>query len=177
MSIVVHRVDIHHHAPDLSSIHMELKKMTEALDRLRADVAAENTVIDSAVIMINGISKQIHDAVDAAVAAGAKSSDVAALTALADDVEAKSAALSAAVAANTAPAPAPAPVPAPVTEPVKVLGVDGVTPANTAGATAFDPPVPGAPGPFDGAPVPKAVDSPVPATAPVVTPPVVTPAA
>lgn len=171
MNIVVHRVEIHIGTTDLSPLTMELQKMTEALDRLRADVAAEDTIIDSAVTMITGFASQIREAVSTAVAAslaaGTDSPDVSALTDLANDIEGKSAALAAAVAANTTPPPsAPAAGPAATgTDPVKVVGTDtGLVVAPNAGATAFDPPIPGTPGPFDGAPIPEAPDSPAPAT-------------
>ena len=65
--------------------------MSAELDRLTASVAAEDTVIDSAVALINGLAQQIRD----------HANDPAALNALADDIDAKSAALSEAVTANT----------------------------------------------------------------------------
>jgi len=62
-----------------------------ALDDLQAAVAAEDTVIDSAIALINGIPALI-------AAAG---TDPAKLAALQADITAKSGALAAAVAANT----------------------------------------------------------------------------
>ena len=70
-----------------------------ALDDLKAAVAAEDTVVDSAVTLLKGLK----DALDAAIASG----DPAALTALSADITAKTKALSDAVAANTPAAPAP----------------------------------------------------------------------
>lgn len=70
-----------------------------ALDDLKAAVAAEDTVVDSAVTLLKGLK----DALDAAIASG----DPAALTALSADISAKTKALSDAVAANTPAAPAP----------------------------------------------------------------------
>ena len=61
------------------------------LDALAAQVAANKTVIDSAIVLINGIAARI-------AAAGA---DPAALAALVDDLKASDSALAAAVAANT----------------------------------------------------------------------------
>ncbi len=61
------------------------------LDALVAQVAANKTVIDSAIVLINGIAARI-------AAAGA---DPAALAALVDDLKASDSALAAAVAANT----------------------------------------------------------------------------
>lgn len=93
-------------APEL--IQQILTKLTETqmtLDELKTKVEAENTVIDSAMTLLNGLSAQIRDL----------STDPAKLQALADEIDAKTAALSASVAANTPatpPAP-PAPTPAP----------------------------------------------------------------
>jgi hypothetical protein len=69
-----------------------------AIDDLQAAVAAEDTVIDSAITLIQGIPALI-------AAAGV---DPAKLAALQSDITAKSSALASAVAANT-PAPPPAP--------------------------------------------------------------------
>lgn len=66
-----------------------------AIDDLAAAVAAEDTVIDSAVTLLNGIPALI-------AAAG---TDPAALVKLQQDIQAKTAQLSAAIVANT-PAPA-----------------------------------------------------------------------
>lgn len=68
-----------------------------ALDDLAAAVAAEDTVIDSAVTLLNGLKA----ALDAA------GTDPAKLAALSADITAKTAALSTAVSANTPAAPAP----------------------------------------------------------------------
>ena len=84
----------------LAKLDLILKKEMQimaALDDLKAAVAAEDTVIDSAVVLLKGLK----DALDAAIASG----DPAALTALSADIGAKTKALSDAVAANT-PAPA-----------------------------------------------------------------------
>jgi len=70
-----------------------------ALDDLQAAVAAEDTVIDSAITLINGIPALI-------AAAG---TDPAKLAALQTDITTKSKALADAVAANTPAAAAPPP--------------------------------------------------------------------
>jgi hypothetical protein len=75
--------------------------MSAELDTLTAAVAAEDTVIDSAIALIQGLAAQIATLANA----GDTAATLAAITALATDVSAKSAALSAAVTANT-PAPA-----------------------------------------------------------------------
>lgn len=80
----------------LAALELVLKKENQimaALDDLKAAVAAEDTVIDSAVVLLKGLK----DALDAAIASG----DPAALTALSADIAAKTASLSAAVSANT----------------------------------------------------------------------------
>lgn len=67
-----------------------------ALDDLAAAVAAEDTVIDSAITLLNGLKA----ALDAA------GTDPTKLAALSSDITAKTAALSAAITANTPAAPA-----------------------------------------------------------------------
>lgn len=73
------------------------------LENLRAAVAAETTVNQSAVTLLNAIPGLI-------LAAG---TDPAALQALADSITVNTTSLAAAVTANTPAAPAPAPAPAP----------------------------------------------------------------
>lgn len=68
-----------------------------ALDDLTAQVASNRTVIDSALVLINGIADRI-------AAAGTDPAKLAALTA---DLKSEDDALSAAVASNTPPVPAP----------------------------------------------------------------------
>ena len=75
---------------------------------LTADVTAEDTVIDSAVTLLNGIPALIKDAVDKALAAGATPAQLQSLTDLGTTMTAKSQALAAAVTANT-PAAVPPP--------------------------------------------------------------------
>lgn len=74
-----------------------METIMSALDDLQAAVAAEDTVIDSAITLIQGIPALI-------AAAG---TDPAKLQALSADITAKSTALAAAVAANTPVAPTP----------------------------------------------------------------------
>lgn len=75
----------------------KLETIMSALDDLQAAVTAEDTVIDSAITLIQGIPALI-------AAAG---TDLAKLQALSADISAKSQALAAAVAANTPAAPQP----------------------------------------------------------------------
>lgn len=65
--------------------------MSQEMTDLQAAVAAEDTVIDSAVVAFQGIAQQIADA----------AGDRAASLALAEDVKGKAAALAAAIPQNT----------------------------------------------------------------------------
>lgn len=83
-------------ASEMNALQQVLTKeiqMGKELDDLTAAVAAEDTVIDSAVTLLSGLKA----ALDAAIASG----NPAALTALSTDIGNKSAALSAAITANT----------------------------------------------------------------------------
>ena len=80
---------------ELRAQRLYLEKIMSALDDLQAAVTAEDTVIDSAITLINGIPALI-------AAAG---TDPAKLAALQTDITTKSQALAAAVAANTPAAP------------------------------------------------------------------------
>jgi len=75
----------------------ELKKIMSTLDQLTADVAAEDSAVDSAVVLLQGLKA----ALDAA------GTDPAKLAALSADIQAKTKVLSDAVVANTPAAPAP----------------------------------------------------------------------
>jgi hypothetical protein len=75
--------------------------LDDALTQLQADVTSENTVIDSAVTLLNGIPAMIADAVAKATAAGATPAELQAVTDLSAAIQAKAQALSAAVVANT----------------------------------------------------------------------------
>lgn len=65
------------------------------LERLESEVAEIETVADSAIALIGGLSAQLRDHAD----------DPARIRALADSLDAKGIALAAAVAANTPAAP------------------------------------------------------------------------
>ena len=66
------------------------------LDNLKADVAAEHTIVGSVLALVNGFAARL----DAAIAAG----NPAALIELSTSIKADTAALAAAVTANTPPA-------------------------------------------------------------------------
>lgn len=106
-----------------------------SLEALQAQVAASNSVIDSAVQLINGLQARLQSAIEAAKAGD----DHVALDALSADLAQHAAALGSAVAANTVVAPSPAaepaptePAPAPVEEPT-------ATPAPTEAPVAATP--------------------------------------
>ena len=71
------------------------------LEDLAAQVAATTTVIDSAVVLINGFAQRLVDAIAVAIAGGATAEQLAPVQAEVDALKAKSDALAAAVAANT----------------------------------------------------------------------------
>ena len=73
-------------------IHMEIRIMSAITD-LQAAVAAEDTVIASAITLLQGLKAQL----DAAIASG----DPAALQALSADIGTQTAALSKAITDNT----------------------------------------------------------------------------
>lgn len=81
----------------LDELQTEVEKMAGELQQLQADVAAEDTVIDSAITLLTGIKA----ALDAAIASG----NPAALTALSADIQAKTQSLATAVTTNTPAAP------------------------------------------------------------------------
>lgn len=105
------RIDVYHHDADddriarlelamesgFARVHHHLDQLKETImtdfTDLQANVAAEDTVIDSGIVLIQGIKAKL----DAAIAAN----DPAALQALSADIGAKTQALAAAIAANT----------------------------------------------------------------------------
>lgn len=108
------------------------KTMT-ALTDLQAAVAAEDTVIASAVTLLNGIPALI-------LAAG---TDPAALTALATDIQTNTAALAAAVITGT-PGPGTAAVASAPIKPVDASGAAAAAVAAAPAATASTPTPPAA---------------------------------
>ena len=85
---------------------------TNALDTeiaaLQVAVANETTVDQSAITLINGIPGLIQSAVTQALAAGATTEELAALTTLQATIAQNATGLTAAVTANTPAAPPPA---------------------------------------------------------------------
>ncbi len=78
-----------------------MSQLDDKITALQADVAAEKTVEDSAIALLQGIPKLIADAVAAALAQGATAAQLQALTDLQTRLEANTSTLSAAVTANT----------------------------------------------------------------------------
>lgn len=97
----------------LDDIRTQLKRMEKSmsasLDRLKEEVAENNTLIGSVTTLLSELSERIRE----------NAEDPVALNALANDLDAQNAALAAAVEANTPTAPAP-PVP-PEEPPVEPL--------------------------------------------------------
>lgn len=84
---------------DARLANMEIHLMS-ALDNLRAQVERNTSVTDGAITLLQGLKKQLDDAI--------ASGDPAALQALSDNLGAETDKLAAAVTANT-PAAAPTP--------------------------------------------------------------------
>ena len=140
-------------------LQKELNQMSAALDRLTQEVHDMTDITEGALALIAGLADQIRNAVD----------DSAALTTLADDLDAARLKLADAISKNTPAAPAPvvAPAPAPVVDPTPAPVVDPAPVANTDPApVAVDPtPVEAAPAPVAD-PAPAApVDAPAPVAA------------
>jgi hypothetical protein len=107
------RIDVHLHVHSSSDETLlrsldDIKKMlglviqkenhmSQELDDLTASVAAEGTVIDSAIVLLNGLS----------AALAAAGTDPVKLAALKSDIDGKTASLADAIAANTPAAPTP----------------------------------------------------------------------
>jgi outer membrane biosynthesis protein TonB len=105
---------------NLGELIEKAKTMSKELEELSAKVAANNSLIGSAVALINGISARIAAAAD----------DPVALKGLSDELAAKDVELATAIAANTpvaAPEPAPAPVAVPEPAPAPVAAPEPVT--------------------------------------------------
>lgn len=77
----------------INAIHYQGTKMSAELDRLTTEVTETSGAVDSALALIAGLADQIR----------ALSTDPAALTALADSLDAQQAKIAAAVAANPTP--------------------------------------------------------------------------
>lgn len=78
------------------------------IDTLVTDVAALDTVIDSAKTLIDGFQARLAAGIAAALAGGATAAQLQTLTVLDTDVKARASDLAASVTANTPPAAAPA---------------------------------------------------------------------
>jgi len=101
--------------------------MSAQSDKLTAEVAAQTTVINSAIALINGFQTQL-----AAGIAAAKAGDTTVLDKIASDLQANTDALAGAVAANT-----PAAIDTPPAQQTAVAdAVAAIPPAVTAAAAA-----------------------------------------
>ncbi|MDB5849774.1 MAG: hypothetical protein JWP29_3526 [Rhodoferax sp.] len=117
---------------DLSPILARIEEMaidiSAQIDSLKADIAAQTTVVSSVQTFIAGMSDQLTKALADAQAAGATAEQLQALTDLDSAVKANTAALASATTANTPAASDPAPAtPVPVaTDPAPVAAPDPV---------------------------------------------------
>lgn len=104
-------------AGTVAVVRMEMKDMSDALNRLTAEIAEQKTVIDGAVTLLASLAQQIRD----------NAGDEDALNALANSLDAQTNELATAVTANTPAAPTPTEPTAP-SEPTG--GEGGETPDN-----------------------------------------------
>lgn len=107
-NITVHIKDVHIQGTDvnelkalLQSFNVKIDKMANELENLTKEVEETNTVVDSAITLLQGLKT----ALDAA------GTDPAKLAALSASLDSKQTELAAAIAANTPEAPAPGPTP------------------------------------------------------------------
>ncbi len=84
-------------APGIAFIIKRIIRMSKQIAALHAAVAANTTVVGSAVTLLSSLSQQLKDA----IAANDEGDDGAALEELSASLEANTAALASAVAANT----------------------------------------------------------------------------
>ena len=96
-----HQIDLSDINAQLLVINVKLGQIMSILDQLTQDVSNNTSVVQSAVVLINGLHQQLNDAI-AALQAG---DNGAALTKLSADLEASTQALADAVHANTGTAP------------------------------------------------------------------------
>jgi len=75
--------------------------MPQVIDDLTAQVGVTTTVVESAIVLINGIQGRIEDAVKAAIANGATAEQLAPLAELSTTLKSEDEKLAAAVAQNT----------------------------------------------------------------------------
>ena len=83
----------------------------DKITALQTEVANQTTVDNSAIALLQGLSKQLADALAAAANAGATPAQLQALTDLQTTLAANDTSLATAVSANTAPAPPAVPTP------------------------------------------------------------------
>ena len=135
--------------------------VSAAVQKLQADVAAERSASQAAIVLLQGLKTQL----DAAIAANANGDDGAALADLSASLEDNTSGIAAAVVANTpaatdGSAPAASPAAAPVASglPPAADGASDLSPlgsnsvaGNTVGGASIDQPVPDGVDPKQGA--------------------------
>lgn len=89
----------HHDAPNdtlvksINALHRKVDRVMAILDPLAAEVAETNTIIESAIVLIEGIAAQLEE----------HKNEPVEISRLAAELNAKSEALAAAIQANTPP--------------------------------------------------------------------------
>jgi hypothetical protein len=85
----------------LSRIEAKMTTLDDAIGRLQTSVANLTTVDQSAIALLQGLKKQLDDAIQAAKNSGATPVQLQALTDLSTAIDTKDTELAAAVTANT----------------------------------------------------------------------------
>lgn len=132
VKIDVHAVHIHVHneaSPLLEQILEEIQTMSDAVNRLQADITNLTSISQSAVALITGMAQTIRD----------NATDPVALSALADQLEASSNDLAAAVTANTPAAAATPPAPADAGGTATATDTSGTAGGGDVTTTTSDP--------------------------------------
>lgn len=88
---------------DIQQLEKQMSALSDSITELTSEVTALSTVVGSAITLINGISTQVQTAVDAALAAGATTEQLEAITRVSITLRDSAEDLGNAVAANTAP--------------------------------------------------------------------------
>ena len=85
----------------LQQLETRMSALDNSIAELTADVTALSTVVTSAIALINGIADRVQTAVDAALAAGATTEQLEAITRVSITLKDSAEDLGNAVAANT----------------------------------------------------------------------------
>ncbi len=132
----------------LLTLSEEIRRVSDTFDtemaQLRADVAAQSSVIASATAAFRGLAAQLVAAEAAAKNAGATDAQIAGVSQMRQGLESNTAALASAIPANTpvvptAQVPEPVTPPAPAAEPAASSSVAATAPSQSEPAAAAVP--------------------------------------